>query len=264
MTNARLHAFAVGSGITGIWPKKGSHAVHGRTVTTGLIDATIDDRCAAFGESNQQVMSVYKALMGIEGAGTKTWTDTRVLDQDLGLLYGLPVYKSVLQACGLDTLRVNGYGLRYGYYLDRYERLAVEPDATGPFVFVSYSHVNPHYVYEDIFRMYSQSYRVWFDRGIRPSSDWIATLAEKIKASSALCVFLTVEAIASAHVYDEVFLARELKKPIIPVLMSIDEKHLPAKFRMLFGATQCIKKRGDEGYTLELLGALPIECRRTS
>lgn len=258
----KLQVFAVGSAITSMWPKLGSYDVHGKKATIEGIARSLDAQCSQLGGSTQQVLSVYKAMMGIEGSGTKTWQDARKLDQDLAMLWGLPVYRAVLQACGMENLTVNGYALRYGYYIDRYLRLAVEPDDSGPYIFVSYSHINPHYVYEDMFRLHGNAYRIWYDRGIRPTTNWQTTLADRIDGCRAVLAFLTAEAIKSDPIYQELFAAKEAKKTIIPVLVGISEADVPTRLRMCMPGIQYLKKRNDDGYLIDLMGVLPKECKR--
>lgn len=262
MGERRLHVFAVGSGITNLWPKKRIWEKHGKVVTRERLNSELDELNELFG-TNQQVLTVYKALTGQTGSGVEKgpWKDIDDLDEQLTKLYGLPVYLAVLEAVECDQLRVSGYGLRFGYYLDRYLRKAVEVDDSGPYVFASYSRINPHAVYDDLYQLSKAKCRLWYDHGIKPSADWNATIASKIAGASALLVYLTKQSIKSDPVYREVYAASALKKKIIPIIVDVAPEDIPPKFLTIWGPAQYIKWNGQDNEHLDALRAeIPAEC----
>jgi exopolyphosphatase/pppGpp-phosphohydrolase len=115
-----IHAYALGSAITHCFPNAGGYEVHNRTCTVQRMNEIVEETCSHFETTTSQVMSVYKALEGLKGKGTKGWED---VESQLLTLYGLPVYIKVLERFGLSEVRVCGYGLRYGYYAWTYRFL---------------------------------------------------------------------------------------------------------------------------------------------
>jgi exopolyphosphatase/pppGpp-phosphohydrolase len=117
-----IHAYALGSAITDCFPNASGYEVHNRTCTVQRMNEIVEETCSHFETTTSQVMSVYKALKGLKGKGTKGWEDEDVESQLL-TLYGLPVYIKVLERFGLSEVRVCGYGLRYGFYVWTYHFL---------------------------------------------------------------------------------------------------------------------------------------------
>lgn len=261
----KVHAFAVGSAITGLFPRKKNYELHGKQVEVAHLNTRLAELSEAFDENRQLVMTVYKALHGLAGRGVQNgpWKDLDDLDKTLVRIIGLPVYQAVLEACGLDRLTISGYGLRYGYYIDRYSRMAVEPDDSGPFAFVSYSRVNPHFVYDDIHYLSRAGYRVWFDKGIKPSSDWVATLSDRLGAAECVIVFLTPDSLISDYVFNEMFVAHNAKKKVIPILMGVTELQATNRFGVLWGPKEyLIWGDRDLDYFEALRTSIPDRCRR--
>ena len=63
------------------------------------------------------------------------------------------------------------------------------------FMFVSYSHGDKLVVYPEIERLHGLGYRIWFDRGIRPTRVWTEEVSTKLRQCSLFLVFLSPQAI---------------------------------------------------------------------
>jgi exopolyphosphatase/pppGpp-phosphohydrolase len=123
-----LHAYALGSAITDCFAGS-SFQVHNRLCSTSQMTQWIEETCSVFDTTRQQVMTVFKALEGLHGKGTKGWENA---EAQLLRLYGLPVYIKVLERFGLSQLHVCGYGLRYGYYVWKYHFEPMFQDKAKP------------------------------------------------------------------------------------------------------------------------------------
>src|SRR3954469_15121057 len=86
-----------------------------------------------------------------------------------------------------------------------------------PYVFVSYAHQDAAEVYPEVRRLQRLGCRVWYDGGIRPSSDWTDELAGGIRRCHLFLVCLSPAAVASRHVLDEVRFALAKGRPILAV-----------------------------------------------
>ena len=50
-----------------------------------------------------------------------------------------------------------------------------------PYIFISYSHRDTAEVYAILERMQKDGYRIWFDEGIDPGSEWDDVIAAHVK-----------------------------------------------------------------------------------
>ena len=122
---------------------------------------------------------------------------------------------------------------------------------------MSYSHSDKPLVYPEIERLYWLGYRIWFDQGIRPSSEWSEEVATKLKRCSLLLVFLSPHAITSRHVLNEIHFGLEHAKPFLAVHLS--EFSLPDSLQLQVGRIQGVLKYSmtEERYHQQLNEWLP-------
>lgn len=104
-----VRAFGMGSAITNITGVRGNSRQHGRVITGERMQFMVDS-CIKHYENNHH---------SIETLQPESNTPERLdeFERDLLILYGLPVYQSILRLYHLDRLTVCGYGLRYGVFL---------------------------------------------------------------------------------------------------------------------------------------------------
>lgn len=102
-------AFGMGSAITNITGVRGNRRQHGRVITTERMQYLINTRIDLYEESQITIDAL------LESAASHHRMDD--LERDLLMLYGLPVYQSLLKTYQLDRITVCGYGLRYGVFL---------------------------------------------------------------------------------------------------------------------------------------------------
>jgi len=89
-----------------------------------------------------------------------------------------------------------------------------------PYVFVSYAHEDADAVYGELFRLTGLGFRLWYDEGIAPSSDWPDEVASALDSCALLLVFLSPNAIASSNVRREIMYAIRKRKPCLPVYIA--------------------------------------------
>ncbi|MFX0063865.1 MAG: PAS domain S-box protein [Candidatus Hermodarchaeota archaeon] len=111
---------------------------------------------------------------------------------------------------------------------------------SDPFIFVSYSHNDKDRVYPEIKRLYDAGYRVWYDEGIPPITDWSEEIARGIENCVFFLVFISLNAVNSIHVKNEIYYAlNEKKKPLLIYLEAVD---LPRGLKFRLGSLQAIMK----------------------
>lgn len=115
-----------------------------------------------------------------------------------------------------------------------------------PYIFVSYSHKDSERVWPVITRLQADRFRVWYDDGINPGTEWDSNIASHIKNCSFFLVFISENYLASENCKDELSFVRELKKN--RVLAYLDEVALPDEMQMRLGRLQAIywPRLGDE------------------
>ncbi|MBP0969565.1 MAG: toll/interleukin-1 receptor domain-containing protein [Oscillospiraceae bacterium] len=111
-------------------------------------------------------------------------------------------------------------------------------DGEDPFIFASYSHMDKDTVFEIIRGFQKHGYRVWFDEGIDPGTEWDEYIATHIDACSYLMAFLSENYYGSDNCRDELFFAREVGKPLLMIYIKNDE--LPAGMKLRFNRIQAI------------------------
>lgn len=87
------------------------------------------------------------------------------------------------------------------------------------YIFVSYCHKDRDYVYPIIEHMAKDGYRIWFDEGINPGTDWPEIIAEHLDKCSVCISFITENLVDSHNCRREINFALLKKKPFISVYL---------------------------------------------
>ena len=109
-----------------------------------------------------------------------------------------------------------------------------------PYVFVSYSHRNMDAALQIITRMVDAGYRVWYDEGIDPGTEWDENIAAHVEGCGYFLALISEEYLASDNCKDELNFARDLDKQ--RVLVYLEETDLPSGMKMRLSRIQAIHK----------------------
>ncbi len=88
-----------------------------------------------------------------------------------------------------------------------------------PYVFVSYSHADAQKVYSILNEMSKNNLNYWYDHELKAGSEWTEVLGEKILNSEMVMIMLSNNAILSRNVRNEITMALNHKKNIVPVFI---------------------------------------------
>lgn len=113
-----------------------------------------------------------------------------------------------------------------------------------PYIFISYAHRNETEVYRIIERMQAEGYRVWYDRGVDPGTEWADNIAERVSSCDYFIAYITQEYLDSTNCLDELSFARDKEKKRLLVYLS--NVTLPDGIRMRSNRLQAIHKYGYE------------------
>ena len=104
------------------------------------------------------------------------------------------------------------------------------------FIFISYSHRDTAKVFPIIFNLMENGYRVWYDQGIDPGTEWDENIATHIDTCGYFIAFMSSNYLGSNNCKDELNYARELDKPRL--LVYLEDVELPVGMQMRLSRLQ--------------------------
>ncbi len=132
------------------------------------------------------------------------------------------------------------------------------------FIFVSYAHKNAEKVIPILDKLNAAGYRVWYDDGIAPGSEWPEYIAEHLNRCDVFLAFVSPESIASANCRREVTYALSKQKKFLGVLL--EPTQMSPGMEMQLSAQQCIIRhnyRTEEEFLAKILGSsILLSCLR--
>ena len=111
-------------------------------------------------------------------------------------------------------------------------------DGAEKYIFVSYSHRDTAEVFPVIERLISEGYRVWFDQGIDPGTEWDENIANHICSCGYFVAFISKNYLQSNNCKDELNYARDLEKDRL--IVYLEEVQLPPGLAMRVNRLQSI------------------------
>ena len=121
------------------------------------------------------------------------------------------------------------------------QRCAFTPyEGKKPYIFVSYAHKDSARVFPILEELDRRGYRVWYDDGIAPGSEWPENIAQHLDGCSLTLAFISPNSIASANCRREVTFALSKRKPFLGILLEKTEMSLGMEMQL--SAQQCIMK----------------------
>ena len=130
-----------------------------------------------------------------------------------------------------------------------------------PYIFISYSHKDSRKVWPVIEQMQADGYRVWYDEGIDPGTEWDENIAAHVKNCSFFIAFMSENYLASDNCKDELNYSRDLDKQ--QLIIYLDKVELPPALAMRIGRHQAIMQYGlkEEDFYDKLYDAQGIELQ---
>lgn len=107
-----------------------------------------------------------------------------------------------------------------------------------PYIFISYAHKDSDIVLPIISRLQKDGYRVWYDEGIAPGSNWDEYISWHLDRCAVFLGFLSKSYVKSQNCKDELGLTRKKRKPMN--LVYIDDVQLSSGLKMRFGRIQAL------------------------
>ena len=107
-----------------------------------------------------------------------------------------------------------------------------------PFIFVSYAHKDAASALPLISLLIEERYRIWYDEGIDPGTEWDANIANHVLNSSFFVALVSENYLRSDNCMDELNYARDLKKQRL--LIYLEKCELPPGAAMRMNRIQAI------------------------
>ena len=88
-----------------------------------------------------------------------------------------------------------------------------------PYVFISYAHEDRALVYPLIDTLHSRGFRVWYDAGVEPASEWPENIADHVAVASCMIAFASRNYFQSINCKQEMHYAQQLNKSLLVVYL---------------------------------------------
>lgn len=117
------------------------------------------------------------------------------------------------------------------------------PAYEGPenYAFISYAHKDSKKVMPIAKYMADKGYRIWYDDGIAPASEWPENIALHLYKSALFIAFITDNYVASPNCRREFTFALQKNRPFLGVIL--EKTDLPLGVEMQLSAQQCIVRQ---------------------
>lgn len=146
-------------------------------------------------------------------------------------------------------------------------RCAVKPyEGNENYIFISYSHQDKQAVFPIIERLVRDGYRVWYDEGIDPGSEWPEIIATYLNGCSLCIACISENSLNSHNCRREINFALSKKKPFISVMLEPIEMSLGMEMQL--SSTQSVFKyafQNEDEFFAKLYNAKSLSscCRVT-
>lgn len=111
-------------------------------------------------------------------------------------------------------------------------------EGSESYIFISYAHKDRVEVLKVIEWLANQGYRIWYDDGIAPGSEWPENIAQHLMQASAVIAFVTPRSMNSANCRREITFALSKQKPFLSVFLEPTE--MPLGMELQLSAQQSV------------------------
>lgn len=106
------------------------------------------------------------------------------------------------------------------------------------YIFVSYAHKDAEKVFPIMKQLHDRGYRIWYDEGIAPGSEWPEDIARHLNGSAMVIAFVTANSMGSVNCRREINFALSKEKPFLSVVLEPTE--MPLGMELQLSAQQSV------------------------
>jgi len=88
-----------------------------------------------------------------------------------------------------------------------------------PYIFISYAHKDSELVFRVMDSLQDEGYRIWYDDGIMPGSEWPENIAQHLDAASMVIAMITPNSMDSHNCRREINFALSRRKPFLALIL---------------------------------------------
>lgn len=107
-----------------------------------------------------------------------------------------------------------------------------------PYIFVSYAHKDAAKVYPILEALNNRGFRIWYDDGIAPGSEWPENIAQHLDSCAVTLAFVSENSMASDNCRREITFALSRKKAFLSIML--EQSTLPLGMELQLSAQQCV------------------------
>ena len=107
-----------------------------------------------------------------------------------------------------------------------------------PFIFVSYAHKDSREVFDLIEKLAARGYRIWYDEGIEPGSEWPENIANHLLRAEMVLAMITNDSMDSVNCRREINYAMSKGKPLLSVVL--EKTEIPAGMELQLSSQQSV------------------------
>lgn len=107
-----------------------------------------------------------------------------------------------------------------------------------PYIFVSYAHKDSREVFDLIEKLAARGYRIWYDEGIEPGSEWPENIAAHLLKADMFLAIITNDSMNSVNCRREINYALSKNKPFLSVVL--EQTAIPAGMELQMSSQQSV------------------------
>lgn len=111
-------------------------------------------------------------------------------------------------------------------------------EGNRPYIFVSYAHKDSREVFDLIEKLSARGYRIWYDEGIEPGSEWPENIANHLLRADMVMAMITNDSMDSVNCRREINYALSKNKPFLAVVL--EKTEIPAGMELQLSSQQSV------------------------
>lgn len=134
-------------------------------------------------------------------------------------------------------------------------------EGSEKYIFVSYAHRDSERVLHIVEKLMENGYRVWYDEGIVPGSEWPEDIATHLNNCAVCLAFISNNSMESANCRREITFALSKQKPFLGIVL--EPTNMSLGMEMQLSAQQCIlcsNYQKEEDFFRKLFSTPDLKC----
>ena len=134
-------------------------------------------------------------------------------------------------------------------------------EGTENYIFISYAHKDTDIVFPILSQLQARGYRIWYDDGIAPGSEWPENIAQHLNGAAMTMAFISPNSMASPNCRREINFALSRQKAFLSVVLNPTE--MPLGMELQLSAQQSVIRynyRTEEQFIQKICACPDLAC----